>query len=98
MAIPNIPSRGIRVDSTAWPVARLVDYVLTAYVDWREEAQATSDAYRRWARGPADEETGRFAAYTAALDQEEASAVAYERSNTELERWLSPQSCRSRAQ
>ena len=91
MAIPDIPSRGIGVDSTAWPVARLVDDVLTAYVDWRGDAQAASDAYGRWVRGPADEEPGRFSAYTAALDQEEASAVAYERSIAELERWLSPQ-------
>jgi hypothetical protein len=91
MAIPDIPSRGIGVDTPGWPVVRLVDDVLAAYVDWREDAQAASDTYCRWARGPADEEPGRFSAYTAALDQEEASAVAYERSITELERWLPPQ-------
>ena len=48
MANPAIPSRRLRVGPTAWPVARLTDDVLDAYIDWREDAEAASYAYRRW--------------------------------------------------
>ncbi|MGH3261413.1 MAG: hypothetical protein ACRDNS_05390 [Trebonia sp.] len=87
---PNSPyPRGSRIDSLAWPVADLVDDALAAYLDWRREACAVADAYHRCVNAPPAEQAGRFAAHTAALDQEQASATAYAHSIATLERWLS---------
>jgi hypothetical protein len=56
---------------------RLRDELLDLYLVWREEKAAVADAYTRWAGAPAGE-TGRcFAAYTGALDREEAAARDY---------------------
>jgi len=88
MARARPPYQGTRVDSAAWPLPRLLDDVLAAYVDWREDADAASDAYRRWADAHLGERAARFSAYNAALDQEEYSATAYARVVAELERRL----------
>jgi hypothetical protein len=56
---------------------RLVDEVIDAYVDWREECLFVWDAYRRWARSPRDDATLAFAAYAAALDREERASAFY---------------------
>jgi hypothetical protein len=33
------------VDTTAWPIATLVDRVLTTHVAWRETTDAVADSY-----------------------------------------------------
>jgi hypothetical protein len=62
--------------------------VLDVYVEWREITDAVADTYARWCVAPAVEEAPRFAAYMAALDQEETAAAMYAESISELERWL----------
>jgi hypothetical protein len=76
------------VDIAPWPVAALVDDVLVMHWSWRESADAAVDAYADWPGSPAAETHARFAAYTAALDQEQASANAYAEAVSELKRWL----------
>jgi hypothetical protein len=56
---------------------RLVDEAIERYVDWREACAAVRDAYELWTRAPAHERPLSFAAYRAALDQEEAAATVY---------------------
>jgi hypothetical protein len=89
MATPQVRSNGIRVNTALnWPVDDLVDDVLASYVEWREGLDDANDAYRRWREAPSAEEPRRFAAYTAALDREEAAADSYAQSIAELLRWL----------
>jgi hypothetical protein len=59
------------------PLSRLRDEIIDLYLDWREQAAAVEDAYESWAGAPAGEEGRCFAAYTAALDREEAAARSY---------------------
>ena len=59
------------------PLRRLRDEILDLYLDWREQAAAVADAYASWAGAPAGEEGQCFAAYTAALDREQAAARSY---------------------
>jgi hypothetical protein len=59
------------------PLSRLRDEIIDLYLDWRAEAAAVDDAYESWAGAPAGEEGRCFAAYTAALDREEAAARSY---------------------
>jgi cation transport regulator ChaC len=72
----------------------LVDELMGAYVDWREECLALDNAYERWSNVPLDERNIAFAAYRAALDREEqASSVYAERTHLvaeELERSRKP--------
>ena len=56
---------------------QLVDEVMDAYVDWREECAGVRDAYERWARAPRIDAAGAFSAYRAALDREECASHAY---------------------
>jgi hypothetical protein len=56
---------------------RLRDEIIDLYLDWREEAAAVADAYALWADAPVGEEGRCFAAYTAALEREEAAARSY---------------------
>ena len=56
---------------------QLMDEAIQAYVDWREECIAVSDAYKRWACAAIDDAAGAFAAYSAALDREECASDAY---------------------
>jgi hypothetical protein len=56
---------------------RLRDEILDLYLDWREQAAAVADAYASWEGAPAGEEGQCFAAYTAALDREQAAARSY---------------------
>ena len=81
-------ARRIRVDTAGWPIPALVDHALATYVEWRESADAIADSYRRWSVAPAGERAPRFAAYIAALDQEQAAAGVYAESISELERRL----------
>ena len=81
-------ARRIRVDTAAWPVPALVDQVLATYVEWRETTDAVADTYGRWSAAPTSEQALRFAAYIAALDQEQTAAAVYAGSISELERRL----------
>jgi hypothetical protein len=56
---------------------RLVDEAIERYVDWREACAAVRHTYEQWLRAPADERQRSFAAYGAALDQEESAATLY---------------------
>ncbi len=76
------------MDTAAWPIPALVDHVLATYVEWRQTTDAVADTYGRWCVAPAVEEAARFAAYLAALDQEQTAAGVYAESISELERRL----------
>jgi hypothetical protein len=55
----------------------LVDAAMDAYLDWREECFAVSDAYGWWtAADPADAALA-FRGYVAALDREERASEVY---------------------
>jgi hypothetical protein len=56
---------------------RLLDDVVDAYVDWREERAAVWDAYARWSNAPVPDCSLAFTAYRAALDREERAAHVY---------------------
>lgn len=68
--------------------AYLVDEMMDCFVQWRESAAASANAYRRWSDAPREEEHRRYAAYTASLDQEQSAARSYELVVAELEHWL----------
>ena len=57
--------------------SQVVDDVVLAYVEWREESAAVWDAYDRWESASAEEKLPADAAYRAALDREEAAAKLY---------------------
>jgi hypothetical protein len=81
-------AREFRVDMTAWPFPTLIDRVLDRYMEWREATSAVADTYGWWCVAPAGEEATRFAAYVAALDQEETAAGMCAESISEFQRWL----------
>jgi hypothetical protein len=56
---------------------RLVDETLDAYVDWREECYAVSDAYDAWAAAEATDAELAFEVYSAVLDREESASKVY---------------------
>jgi hypothetical protein len=64
-------------DSTNSLRRRLVEEALERYVDWRQACTAVRHAYERWSCAAADERALTFAAYRAALDQEESAAALY---------------------
>jgi hypothetical protein len=70
------------------PPAVLVDDALATYIGWRDDEREVADAYARWSRAPQAEQNQGFAAYTVALDQEEAAAKDYAESIGQLARWL----------
>jgi hypothetical protein len=78
-------TREISAYALTGPVAGLLDEMLACYVDWREDAAAAADAYRRWSCAPTAEESIRFAAYRAALEQEESAARSYRLAVTDVE-------------
>jgi hypothetical protein len=56
---------------------RLVDRMISAYVDWREACRLVHDAYRSWAGATGPRASDAFWSYTAALDGEERAAEVY---------------------
>ena len=56
---------------------RLLDEMVDAYVDWREERATVWDAYARWTSAPVPDAPLAFSAYRAALDREERAAHVY---------------------
>jgi hypothetical protein len=81
-------SPGVRVGALAPPAEALVDEALATYMDWRDDERGVADAYARWCEAPGAEESLRFGAYAAALDQEQAAARDYAESIDALARWL----------
>jgi hypothetical protein len=57
----------------------VVDHLLECYVAWREECRAVRVAYEEWAPSSGRDSDLMYAAYRAALDQEEESARVYAR-------------------
>jgi hypothetical protein len=56
---------------------RLVDLMLSAYVDWREACSEVDAAYRAWGRGTGPNADVAFTLYATALEQEERAASLY---------------------
>jgi len=82
---------GSRVPSTTQEQSAtdgLVDELLAYYIDWRRDAAAVTTAYREWSAASGAEGPLRFAAYMAALDQEQSSADRYAVVLSEVERAL----------
>jgi hypothetical protein len=57
--------------------SELVDELMEAYLDWREECNDLRDAYDRWSLASPDERGLGFVAYSAALDREEQASAVY---------------------
>jgi hypothetical protein len=51
-----------------------IDDFIESYVCWREACDAVASAYALWLRSPAHERRVAFAAYQAALEQEDRAA------------------------
>jgi hypothetical protein len=67
----------IKRSPTAAPNSELIDAVMDAYIEWREESAAVAAAYRTWNNAPAHERTLAYDNYVAALDREELAAYVY---------------------
>ena len=68
------------------PATNLGNREIVRYQQWREDAEASAAAYRRWCDSSIAGAPGRFAAYLAALVQEESAARSYARAGAQLER------------
>ena len=55
----------------------MVEDAVLAYLDWREASMGVWHAYAGWENAAAEDKVWAFAAYLAAIDQEEAAANAY---------------------
>ena len=77
MAAPRMASDGKDRGPLHVSLRRLRDEIVDLYLSWREEAAAVADAYALWADATADDNAARFAAFTAAIDREEAAARSY---------------------
>jgi hypothetical protein len=76
MAAPRTASEA-RTGGPRASLPRLRDEIIDLYLDWREESAALGDAYACWGDASADDKAACFAAFTAALDREEAAARTY---------------------
>ena len=63
----------------AAPNSELIDAVMDAYIDWREESAEVTATYRTWSEASAHERTLSYDNYVAALDREELAANVYMR-------------------
>jgi hypothetical protein len=77
-------------EHTGWLEGAVVDAVVEAYIDWREDAAAVARAHRRWNDAPRDERALAFAALSAALDREERAAGLFQELVTCAERAVGP--------
>ena len=57
--------------------ARLVDRIISAFVDWHQACRLVNDAYRSWVSVTGPRARVAFWRYTAALDAEESAAEVY---------------------
>jgi hypothetical protein len=55
----------------------VIDDVMDAYVEWREESAEVEYAYHRWSVAPPPDAALAFAAYVAALDREDRASMSY---------------------
>jgi hypothetical protein len=55
----------------------LVDRMIEAYVDWREECVGVWGAYEWWSSAPIPDRPVAFSAYGAALEREEQASRVY---------------------
>jgi hypothetical protein len=55
----------------------VIDDVMDAYVEWREECAEVEYAYGRWSTAPPADAALAFAAYVAALDREDRASTSY---------------------
>jgi hypothetical protein len=81
MAISQTPWQGNH-DSLGLRFAEdiVVDTMPAYRAEWRADAAAVADAYRRWADAPRNSERVRlFSAYAVAFDRERAAAERYAR-------------------
>jgi hypothetical protein len=69
---------------------QLVDEAVDCYIDWREQSRAAMVAYKRWISAPLTQRPLAFAAYGAALDQEEHAARRYASAIQTVELMLKP--------
>ena len=88
MAARKTSPAGTQKCTTAHHPADPVDEMLSRYIDWREIAAASADAYRQWSEAPRAEKDRRLAAYLAALELEESAAGAYALAVAGLQRAL----------
>jgi hypothetical protein len=56
---------------------KLVDRLVDAYVDWREECVCVWEANERWSAAPQPERRLAFSGYRAALEREEHASRVY---------------------
>jgi hypothetical protein len=56
---------------------KLIDEVMDAYVEWRQESAKVESAYRRWSIARLTDPARAFAEYAAALDREELASMSY---------------------
>ena len=56
---------------------RLMDRMISAYVDWREECVGVWGAYESWSGAPRLDRPLAFSAYHAALEREEQASRVY---------------------
>jgi hypothetical protein len=61
-----------------WPRRRLANAAMDAYLDWRDQCAAVSDAYRRWADAGGADVGSAWRAYEAALEREEHASALYD--------------------
>jgi hypothetical protein len=88
MPTPEIPHISTHNSTLVELAAGLADEMLAYYMNWRNAAAAVADTYRVWLRAPAAEKASHFAAYMAALDNEEATATRYAMVVKKLDRAL----------
>lgn len=82
----------ITIDTTQDHPAALVDEAIERYITWRADSGTVEACYRRW-RGASVSQRGMvFAIYTAALDDEERSAIQYAGALDRLTQHLWPES------
>jgi hypothetical protein len=68
----------------------LIDNLMEAYVDWREECATLAHAYEGWASCAAPDRDMTFAAYRAALDREQQASAVYSARVATVQRAIAP--------
>jgi hypothetical protein len=77
-----------RTHPSSCSLEMMLDDLLDHYVDWLESAGGAGDAYARWSRASGPDRAVRYAAFTAALDQEQNTAGAYASAVANVQRRL----------